>query len=97
MGAWTWLLLLVFGLAVVQLVVYRRLQAGTTGRERSDAGDTELDVDWGIERHYPGDDLTARPAGRERGADEWVCPHCGAHNEADQAYTYCHDCVRRLR
>ena len=25
------------------------------------------------------------------------CPHCGVHNEADQTFTYCWNCISTLR
>lgn len=89
-----WVFAIVFGIATVQWLVFRRLQR--------DAGDGGLDLDpdevprselllsWEERSDGGGDSLeTPEPLadGRTR------CPRCGADNEGDPAYTYCWNCL----
>lgn len=92
MAGWIWLLALVVGLTVLQLLVYRQLrrksdQAPPAGRDR------ERSLRPGGQPAFEADAReTTTPSGERR-----RCPHCGAENEADPAYTYCATCLRRLR
>ncbi|APW97478.1 hypothetical protein CHINAEXTREME_06700 [Halobiforma lacisalsi AJ5] len=43
------------------------------------------------------DEFDAPDEDRDLEGETIRCPHCGAHNASDQAYTYCWHCVSTLR
>ncbi|RQG90497.1 DUF7577 domain-containing protein [Natrarchaeobius chitinivorans] len=106
MELWGWLIGYVVLFALLHLVlyyVYARREDGESSSSPSFA-----DPDRG--RTYPrsGTDRYPRPPDgtddvedpeedHEIDGESVRCPHCGAHNAADQTFTYCWRCVSTLR
>jgi len=88
-GAWIWILVYVLAFAVFQLVLYRYLQ----GEEQPPI--EQATPDYGDTERAPSR-ATVTPGEGESG-EMVCCPRCGAYNERDSAYTYCKECVQRLR
>lgn len=100
MPGWIWLLALVVGMTLLQLLIYRRLHEKSDGESPSGespssetpSGDSSDGPPFGGHLDFDPD----RP-GTLPGDDARHCPHCGAENDPDSVYTYCASCLRRLR
>jgi len=86
---------------VVYLVLYYYLRGDDEGSARDPFAD-ENGGDYSPGSPVGPDRADAAREGRDpsrtAAADESGrrCPHCGARNDPDQTYTYCHRCVQRL-
>ena len=102
MEAWGWIVVFVVGLTALQLLLYRYLAGGgnVPGEARGlmSNGDDSNRTTPNPERS--GDFRTATLGRRvDRGRDAGdgrQCPQCGAENEAEQAYSRCWNCARRI-
>ena len=99
---WGWLAAYVVGLAILQLVLYRYLVDGSESLNEppklSDDG-REMDVEGGdasrevrLDPFAPRADVSRWSADGERR----LCPHCGAENEPESAFTRCRNCAGQL-
>ncbi|MFW6018170.1 MAG: DUF7577 domain-containing protein [Halapricum sp.] len=88
-GTWIWILVYVLAFGLFQLLLYRYL------RDKEQPSFEQATPDYGdIERGPPRPTVTTV----ETDDDGMVrCPRCGTYNERDSAYTYCKECVQRLR
>ncbi|MFB6189596.1 MAG: hypothetical protein ABEI57_06905 [Halapricum sp.] len=86
---WMWILAYVLVFVTFQLLLYRYLQGEdgpTVEHAAPDYGDGEMVPRQAVKSAVETDDR-----------EGIRCPRCGTYNERDAAYTYCRECVQRLR
>lgn len=97
-----WALIYVVSFALLHLAIYYYYLRGEQG---GDSPHPSLSGENGGEyspgNPFPPEHREAAPDRREpdrSAADDEGrrCPHCGAVNEPESTYTYCHQCVERL-
>jgi hypothetical protein len=96
MSAWEFVVVYLAAFVLLQLVVYRYLSG--QGGEDSRAAFTDppnADRGAGPERDPEGRTQRAVQEPEDREAVR-RCPHCGATNDPDGPYTFCHNCASRL-
>ncbi len=102
MEAWGWIIVFAVGLTALQLLLYRYLvgRGDVPGEARGLVGDgddanrTTPNAEWSNDfRHAT---LGAQVDSTAAAEDGRRCPRCGAENEAEQAYSRCWNCARRI-
>ena len=103
MEAWGWIIVFAVGLTALQLLLYRYLVGGgdVPGEARGLVGDgddtnrTTPSAEWSNDFRH-GTFGTHVDRGQRESGDGRRCPRCGAENEAEQAYSRCWNCARRI-
>lgn len=84
MDPWVWLAAYLLGFGLLQVLLYRYFRREIPRGEATTPASVE----------HPGPRAAAGgEVGEETGAR---CPHCGADNEPDPAYTFCRECLSPL-
>ncbi|OAQ51538.1 hypothetical protein HTG_15900 [Natrinema mahii] len=107
MELWGWLIGYIALFALLHLLLYylyarRDDDDGERAPSLADPNRASVRSSPGPDR-YPRatDDVDAEPVPDDRAAavdgETTRCPHCGAPNEGEQAFTYCWNCVSALR
>jgi hypothetical protein len=99
MSAWEFVVVYLAAFVLLQLVVYRYL-SGRGGEESRAAVSGPPNTDRGIgnDRDPEGHQHRKVQETVERAGTDPIrrCPHCGATNDPDGPYTFCHNCASRL-
>ena len=102
MEAWGWIIVFAVGLTALQLLLYRYLagRGDIPGEARGLMGNGD-DSNRTTPSAEPPNDFRPGTFGpqvdRGRKSESGRrCPRCGAENEAEQAYSRCWNCARRI-
>ena len=92
MEPWTWILVYLVGFTLFQLLLFRYF-SDDQSFEGMSVGSGETAGVQSVDRGQAPPEATMRAQTTDDGVR---CPHCGTHNEDEQNYMFCRNCVAQL-
>lgn len=92
MEPWSWILVYLAGFTLFQLLLFRYFSDGRAFDGVS-IGSGETAGVQTVESGPPPGESSGRS---EPESDGVRCPHCGTHNQDEQPFTYCRNCLVQL-